>query len=47
MIAGIGLPNDASVALHAKLGFVETGRLKGIGLKFGRRLDLLLMQREL
>jgi L-amino acid N-acyltransferase len=47
MIAGIGLPNDASVALHARFGFVEAGVLRGIGLKFGRRLDLMLMQKAL
>ncbi len=47
MMAGIGLPNDASVALHRTLGFVEAAILKGIGRKFGRSLDLMLMQRPL
>ncbi len=47
MMAGIGLPNGPSVALHRKLGFVEAGFLKGIGRKFGRRLDLMLMQKPL
>ena len=41
MVAGIGLPNDASIALHRKLGFRERGTLEGIGRKFGRELDLL------
>ncbi len=47
MMAGIGLPNEASVALHRRLGFVEAGLLKGIGRKFGRSLDLMLMQKAL
>lgn len=47
MVAGIGLPNDASVRLHASLGFVEAGTLREVGWKFGRSLDLLLMQRRL
>ena len=47
MVAGIGLPNEASVRLHESLGFSEAGRLKEIGWKFNRPLDLLLMQRIL
>lgn len=47
MMAGIGLPNGASVRLHESLGFVEVGRLKEVGWKFDRPLDLLLMQRIL
>jgi phosphinothricin acetyltransferase len=47
MIGGITAGNEASLTLHAKLGFVETGRMPGIGTKFGRRLDLVLVQKEL
>jgi L-amino acid N-acyltransferase YncA len=47
MIGGIDASNVASLALHAKLGFVETARMPGIGTKFGRRLDLMFMQKEL
>ena len=47
MIGGIEGGNAASLALHAGLGFVETGRLAGVGTKFGRRLDLVFMQLEL
>lgn len=47
MIGAIGLPNDASVALHAAFGFVETGRLREIGRKNGQWLDLLMMQKTL
>ncbi|MEN0040349.1 MAG: N-acetyltransferase family protein [Pseudomonadota bacterium] len=37
----------ASVRLHAKLGFRSAGRLRGIGQKYGRWLDTVLMQRAL
>ncbi|MBL8588316.1 MAG: N-acetyltransferase [Methylobacteriaceae bacterium] len=47
MIGAIGLPNEASVALHASFGFVETGRLSEIGRKNGMWLDLLMMQKRL
>lgn len=47
MIAGIGLPNDASVALHAALGFVDCGIIREIGWKFDRWLDLRMMQKFL
>ncbi len=45
MVAAIGLPNAASVALHAQAGFAEVGQFKEVGLKNGVRLDLMLMQR--
>ena len=47
MIAVIGGGEPASVALHAKLGFVERGRMKHVGFKFGRMLDTVYMQRSL
>lgn len=47
MIGGIEGGNAASLALHAGLGFAETGRLPGVGTKFGCRLDLVFMQMEL
>lgn len=47
MLAVIGGAEPASVALHARLGFVETGRMRNVGVKFGRRLDTLYMQRTL
>jgi phosphinothricin acetyltransferase len=36
--------NEASIALHAALGFVEVGREREVGFKFGRWLDLVTMQ---
>lgn len=47
MIAVIGGAEPASVALHAKAGFVEAGRMRRVGRKFGRVLDTLYMQRDL
>jgi phosphinothricin acetyltransferase len=43
MVAVIG-ENDASVAMHARLGFLPAGRLPDIGLKFGRWIDVVQMQ---
>jgi phosphinothricin acetyltransferase len=39
-IAGITLPNAASVRLHEKLGFQKVGSFPGIGYKDGRWLDV-------
>lgn len=47
MIAVIGGAEPASTALHAKAGFVESGRMRSVGRKFGRWLDTLYMQRSL
>ncbi|MDP4021792.1 N-acetyltransferase family protein [Methylobacterium sp. NEAU 140] len=45
VIADSGSP--ASVALHARHGFVPVGTLAGVGHKHGRWLDTVLMQRPL
>jgi L-amino acid N-acyltransferase YncA len=47
MIAVIGGAEPASAALHSKAGFVEAGRMKAVGRKFGRWLDTLYMQKAL
>ena len=47
MIAVIGGAEPASVAVHRACGFVETGRMKSVGYKFGRWLDSLYMQLRL
>lgn len=46
-VAGISLPNPASVALHRKLGFEEVGMFPEIGFKFGRYWDTYWMQKRL
>jgi L-amino acid N-acyltransferase YncA len=47
MIAVVGGAEPASVALHLKYGFVERGRLRNVGIKFGRRLDTVYLQSSL
>jgi len=49
MIAVIADPSISlpSVTLHRSLGFREVGVLSGVGEKFGRALDVLMMQRSL
>ncbi|MFF3026580.1 GNAT family N-acetyltransferase [Microbacterium sp. NPDC057944] len=44
MIAAVESGNVGSIALHERLGFVETGRLPQVGAKFGRWLDLTFLQ---
>jgi L-amino acid N-acyltransferase YncA len=39
--------NAASIALHRKLGFKHVGTLSNVGEKFGRQLDVVVMQRTL
>jgi L-amino acid N-acyltransferase YncA len=45
--AGITLPNDASVALHERLGFRPVGVYRQIGWKFDRWHDVAWYQRAL
>ena len=48
MIAVIGdSENVGSVGMHASLGFHHVGTLRAVGLKFGRWLDAVYMQRAL
>jgi L-amino acid N-acyltransferase YncA len=47
MVGGIASDNLASLALHQRFGFVETARMPQVGFKFGRWLDLVLMQKLL
>ena len=39
-IGGVALPNDASVALHEKLGFTRIGHFREVGWKLGRWIDV-------
>jgi L-amino acid N-acyltransferase YncA len=48
MVAVIGdAANEASIRLHAALGFRHAGTLASVGNKFARWLDVVLMQRAL
>jgi phosphinothricin acetyltransferase len=40
LVSGITLPNERSVALHEKFGFVKIARFNEIGFKLGRWLDV-------
>ncbi len=40
VIGLIALPNEASVALHEKLGFVKVAHLREVGRKFNRWIDV-------
>lgn len=40
VLGGIALPNAASVALHEKLGFVNTAQLCEVGFKHNRWIDV-------
>jgi L-amino acid N-acyltransferase YncA len=47
LLAGISLPNPASVALHASLGFEEVGVYRRIGWKAGAWRDVVWLARQL
>lgn len=44
IIAGVVSTNEASLALHRRLGFVEVGRLPEVARKFDQWLELVLLQ---
>lgn len=47
MVGAIDAANEASLKLHADLGFERVGTMPQVGFKFGRWLDLALVQRVL
>ncbi len=47
VIARIVGGHDASIALHKRLGFEEVGLEREVGRKFGKWLDVMVMQRLL
>ena len=44
MIGGAALPNPASVALHAALGFEQVAHFRETGYKFGQWVDVAYWQ---
>jgi L-amino acid N-acyltransferase YncA len=44
LVGFIESENTTSIALHEKFGFVTVGQMPQVGVKFGRWLDLTLMQ---
>lgn len=47
LMAVIALPNDTSIALHKKMGFVEAGYFKDVGNKFDDWIDVAYYQKLL
>lgn len=47
LIAGISGENADGITFHTAMGFLHAGRLPEVGHKFGRFLDLVLMQKQL
>ncbi|WP_198373243.1 GNAT family N-acetyltransferase [Roseomonas rosulenta] len=47
MIAGVDASNEGSIRMHERLGFQRGAVLREVGRKFGRWLDLELMQKLL
>jgi phosphinothricin acetyltransferase len=47
VLAGITLPNPASVALHEKLGFRKVGHFTEVGYKFDRWIDVGYWEKRL
>ena len=45
IIARITEGNESSLHLHRSVGFSSIGTMKGVGKKFGKRLDVHLMQK--
>ena len=45
VLAAISGDQEPSLRLHAKFGFVEAGRIREAGNKFGRWLDVVWMQK--
>lgn len=47
LVAGIAGENTGAVGFHQARGFTEVGRMVEVGYKFGRWMDLILMQKIL
>lgn len=47
IFAGVSAENPAGRAFHARMGYAEVAILQRVGFKFGRAMDLVLMQKFL
>ena len=46
-LAGITMPNDASVALHRRFGFEQVALFSEVGRKFDRYWDVMWMEKRM
>jgi L-amino acid N-acyltransferase YncA len=47
VIGGIALPNEASIALHERMGFSKVAHFSEVGYKFGQWIDVGYWQKSL
>ena len=47
IVAGVTMPNPASLALHRRFGFTEVGLFSSVGRKFDRYWDVVWLERPL
>jgi L-amino acid N-acyltransferase YncA len=47
MVGGIDATNEGSLLFHTRLGYQEVARMPQVGVKFGRWLELVLVQKVL
>lgn len=47
IVAGVALPNDASLSLHRRFGFQHVGVFTSVGRKFGKYWDVAWFERPL
>ena len=47
MIAGVSSENPGGIAFHDKIGYRHVATLPEVGYKFGRWMDLVVMQKLL
>ena len=47
LVAGVSGKNTNAIAFHKRMGFEQVGVMPQVGRKFGRRMDLVLLQKML
>jgi phosphinothricin acetyltransferase len=47
LVAGVSGENLGAIAFHRAIGFAEVARMPEVGRKFGRWMDLVLLQKIL